>query len=270
MKRKCICLIAFAISAASCMKEETPVPLPENDQLVASIEQMATSKTFIDEDRNVLWSAGDQISAFMKSTIMKQYKVADESVGKPSARFTRVPQPESDDLFAGTTLEHNVVYYPYQEDLQCMMSDGNYTMSLSLPAVQTYQEGSFGSGAFPMVAISDNNEIVFKNLCGGIRFQFTGVMKVASLEVFGADGEKLSGSATVTAYSDGSFPSIAGLRMDGVALYRNQIASYWTSTPYTAEMSKYLAFDISGYSAQSSDSANRAIAMSVRCVLITD
>lgn len=62
----------------------------------------------------------------------------------------------------------------------------------------------------------------------------------------------------------------AGRRMDGVALYRNQIASYWTSTPYTAEMSKYLAFDISGYSAPSLDSANRAIAMSVRCVLITD
>lgn len=76
-----------------------------------------------------------------------------------------------------------------------------------------------------------------------------------------------------TEYAEGVpavFLPFAGLRMDGVALYRNQIASYWTSTPYTEEGSKYLAFDISGYSAPSLESANRATAMSVRCVLITD
>lgn len=144
--------MAAAAVSASCMKDENPIQSSENNELVAKIEQMASSKTYIDEDRNVLWSAGDQISAFMKTTLMTQYQVADESVGKPSARFTKVAKPESDDLYAGTPLEHNVVYYPYQEDLQCMMSDGNYTMALSLPAVQTYQEGSFGVGAFPMVA----------------------------------------------------------------------------------------------------------------------
>lgn len=62
MKKTVICLIAAAAVSASCMKDENPIRSSENNELVAKIEQMASSKTYIDEDRNVLWSAGGILS----------------------------------------------------------------------------------------------------------------------------------------------------------------------------------------------------------------
>lgn len=178
-------------------------------ELIAEIEQMPSSKTIMYQDRNVLWSGNDMIVAFLKSSLGLQYQLAEESIGKSSARFTKVEKAQSDDLFVGTKLDHNVIFYPYQENVECLISGDDYTMSVSLPSEQNYQEGSFGNGAFPMVAISDDNNFTFMNTCGGVRFQPKGSMKVASVAVEGNNGEGLSGNATVTACTDGTEPSLA-------------------------------------------------------------
>lgn len=202
-----ICALVAVIS--SCQKNESPLPTYESVELIAAIEQMPSSKTVMDQDRNVLWSENDMIVAFLKTSLGLQYQIAEESIGKSSARFTKVEKAPSDDLYAGIKLSHNVIFYPYQENVDCLMSGDDYTMSVSLPSEQAYQKGSFGNGAFPMVAISEDNNFTFLNACGGIRFQFKGSMTVASVTVQGNNDEALSGSATVTAYTDGTVPSLA-------------------------------------------------------------
>lgn len=202
-------IFALVAVVSSCQKNEVQQPSHEAVELIAEIEQIPSSKTVMDQDRNVLWSENDMIVAFLQSSLGLQYQLAEESIGKSSARFTKVEKTQSDDLFAGTKLSHNVIFYPYQENVECLMSGDDYTMSVSLPSEQTYQEGSFGNGAFPMVAISEDNNFTFLNACGGIRFQFKGSMKVASVAVEGNNGEGLSGNAIVTAYTDGTVPSLA-------------------------------------------------------------
>lgn len=206
---------------SSCQKNESPLPSHEAIELIAEIEHIPTSKTVMDNNRNVLWSENDMIVAFLKTSLGLQYKLAEESIGKSSARFTKVEKTPSDDLYAGTTLSHNVAFYPYQENVECLMTGDDYTMSVSLPSEQTYQEGSFGNGAFPMVAISEDNNLTFLNACGGIRFQFKGSMKVASVTVEGNNNEGLSGNAILTAYSDGTAPSLVMSAGVGTAVTLN-------------------------------------------------
>lgn len=211
MKRTSIIISSiFALVAtfSSCQKSESPVPAYEAVELIAEIEQMPSTKTVMDQNRNVLWLENDMIVAFLKSSLGLQYKIAEESVGKTSARFTRVETSQSDDIYVGTQLDHNIIFYPYQENVESVMIDDGYTMSVSLPAEQNYQKGSFGNGAFPMVSISQDNNFTFLNTCGGIRFQLRGSMKVASVTVTGNNQEGLSGEATVTAFIDGTPPSL--------------------------------------------------------------
>ena len=60
-----------------------------------------------------------------------------------------------------------------------------------------------------MTAVSQTNSITFRNVCGAMKLQLKGSHKVASVNIEGNNGEKLSGKATVTAYTDGSKPSIS-------------------------------------------------------------
>ena len=59
-----------------------------------------------------------------------------------------------------------------------------------------------------MVAVSEGNNITFKNVLGGIKLQFKGTQKVKSITLQGKNNEKLSGSATVTAYTNDTKPAI--------------------------------------------------------------
>lgn len=171
----------------------------------ASIEDISATRTVMDEDNNIRWSEGDQIVGFMKSTLGVKYQVSAASVGKTSASFEEV---SSGGLNAGTELEHIIAYYPYSSSVSAAKSGSNYTLDVILPTEQTYVAESFGNGAMPMVAVSETNNITFRNVCGGMKLQLKGTQKVTSIKVEGKNGELLSGAATVTAYTDETKPTI--------------------------------------------------------------
>ena len=206
MKR--IALIASAAIAAitSCQKNEVPAPAPEAITLYATMEEVADTKTYMDADNNIRWSEGDQITGFMRSTLGVQYLVNPASIGETSASFDEVSGGE---LNAGTELDHIIAWYPYSSSVMVAKSNEDYTLNVALPAEQTYSKDSFGNGAFPMTAVSQTNSITFRNVCGAMKLQLKGSHKVASVNIEGNNGEKLSGKATVTAYTDGSKPSIS-------------------------------------------------------------
>jgi uncharacterized protein (TIGR02145 family) len=143
----------------------------------------------------------------MKSSYGHKYKLISSFVGKTYADFEPAT-PAGGNLSAGTEWNHNVVYYPYSADVEAIKSGDNYTLSVVLPSEQTYAAESFGNGFFPMVAVSENNNITFKNVLGGIKLQLRGTQKVKSMKLEGKNNEKLSGTATVTAYTDETKPAI--------------------------------------------------------------
>ena len=206
MKRTSILLLA-ALTFAACQKNETPSTSNEGATLYATIEETASTKTYMDANNNTRWSEGDQVVAFMKTSLGLRYEVAPSSVGKTSAHFDEVGG-NGGGLNAGTEWDHNIVYYPYSESIEAAKSGNNYVLNTVLPSEQNYAAGSFGNGSMAMVAVSKNNNITFRNVLGGMKLQLKGTQKVASIILRGKNNEKLSGAATVTAYTDATKPAI--------------------------------------------------------------
>lgn len=212
MKKLLLPIITLAL-AVSCQEAElTPIIDVDDYCLYGTMESMNETKTSMDEHNNILWSEGDQLVAFMKTTLGRKYQIKEEYVGSTTGGFSRVAEESSgDDLESGNELSHNVVLYPYAST-SCMKNDDNetansYKVNLNLPETQTYAAGSFGNGSFPMIAVSSSNELLFKNICGGIKLKFKGEDKIKSIKLESIGGEKISGKATVIGYADETVPT---------------------------------------------------------------
>lgn len=208
MKKQLLGLMTILTILNACQKNEASVSLPEDVTIHATIEDKDATKTIMDESNNILWTENDQIIAFMKSSYGHKYQVKPSFIGKSYADFSMVSSGNGSDLSAGNEWEHNVVYYPYSENIECLKSGANYALEVNLPAEQTYVPDSFANGSMAMVAVSENNNITFKNVLGGIKLQLKGTQKITSITIEGKNNEKLSGEAIVTAYTDDNKPAI--------------------------------------------------------------
>ena len=192
----------------SCVAEMEFSTSESEDTLYAQIEQETDSKTVMDEHNNIRWVSEDQVVAFMQRSFGDKYQINSSYVGKTSGYFSKVASSVSGGLAAGNELEHNIVYYPYSETVECEKYYSDYILKVLLPSEQTYAKESFGNGAFPMVAVSEDNDITFRNVCGGIKLQLKGFQSVSSITIEGNNNEILSGAASIRAYTDGTKPSI--------------------------------------------------------------
>ena len=212
--KKLLTLFLIFGAFCACQMSEFDDFMEGDAEFFAKIEDTQLTKTLMDENNNVLWSAGDQLMIFRQSTLGVKYQVQSKYVGKNHGGFSRVAGENNDDFYAGIALDHNVAYYPYVEGLDCSNANSNVPVDsylitgVVLPQTQTYAQESFGNGAFPMLAVSLNKELTFRNVCGGMKLQLKGNQKVTSIAVKGNDGEKLAGKAVVTAFVNGSNPVI--------------------------------------------------------------
>ena len=207
MKKQLLGLMAILSVLDACQKNEV-TSLSKDETIRATIENNDATRTIMDKNNNILWSENDQIIAFMKSSYGHKYQVKPSFVGKSYADFSVVSSSNGSDLSAGNEWEHNVVYYPYSEDIECLKSGANYELEVNLPAEQVYVPDSFANGSMTMIAVSENNNITFKNVLGGIKLQLKGTQKVTSIKIEGKNNEKLSGAAIVTAYTDETKPAV--------------------------------------------------------------
>ena len=205
--RKLLISAAAAILLATGCQEETVDPTGQynGSEFTASTESFAAdSKTSMDAGCNVLWSKGDHIAIFEASSSASKYRLVDEFAGASSGSFTLVEQSSGDSNNGG-----NVAIYPYMENLKCQISDTKYKISgIEVPQAQTYASNSFANGSLLMASYSDNRDFSFWNIFGAIKLQLIGTDKIKEIKIEGHNGEKLSGKAEVTVYSNETDPSI--------------------------------------------------------------
>ena len=169
------------------------------------------TRSSLDSKGNVRWKKGDQVSIFYNGWVNYQYQVTDASDGKTTAVLNPISTSSSTGSsgslpsFIGGTVEsisNNVAYYPYSSGTELAKDGSSYLLDgIELPATQTYAEGSFGNGSFPMVAVTSSVSdltLKFKNILGGIKFQLKGSARIASISLSGNADEVLCGAANVT------------------------------------------------------------------------
>ena len=216
MKRAIVTGLVAVLAVCGCQKAEkkeaVSVQSPEAKVFTAIMEagfDGIETKTSLDNNGNVLWKMGDQVSIFAGSTINEQYQVTDASDGKTAAALNRVTSPG---FVAGGEIGNNVAFYPYASATGIAKNGSGYVISdITLPPTQYYAEESFGNGAFPMAAVTtstDDMHLKFKNVLGGLKLQLKGTARITSISIKGNNNEILCGVAEVTV-ANGSLPSIS-------------------------------------------------------------
>lgn len=198
MKKGIVLPSLIGLLAVSCSVHELDVkeiPALEDNVFYASLESYSTpeTKTYVNEDLNILWDAEDRISIFNRTTLNQAFLFMGET-GDNAGYFEQDP----DVAVSGTGNPLGVIYavYPYQASTSVGESG---ELTLTLPAVQTYREGTFGPGANTMVSVTRDNLLRFKNVGGYLVLKLYGEgISVSSIKLEGHQGEKLSGEAIVT------------------------------------------------------------------------
>ena len=199
-----------ALAITGCQAELEVITQEPSKVFTAIVDEdfNGETKTSLDGEGNVLWKMGDQVSIFAASTDNEQYQVSDDSDGKTAATLNKIP---AGDFVAGTDIDNNVAFYPYASTAEIAKSGSNYVISkIELPATQTYAASSFGNGAFPMATVTSSTEdmnLKFKNVLGGLKLQLKGTATITSITVTGNNNEILCGDAEVTT-TYGGVPSI--------------------------------------------------------------
>ena len=172
--------------------EQTTLPT-----LIAGFEE--DTRTYVEQDTYLRWHADDRLTIFYGNTMNRQYRFNGKS-GDNSGSFSHIP---SGNIETGNSFDHIYAVYPY--DATISLDDINKSMSLTLPAEQTYAEDSFGRGANTMVAVTENLEdtfLSFKNVGGYLKIRLYGEGTVKSIELRGNNGEKISGATIAMTYGE--------------------------------------------------------------------
>lgn len=167
-----ILILSLPLLLLSCNKEQAKQPF----RLQAGVEQTAVKTVMGEKSESkypIYWSEGDVIA--INGALSQPLTAGD--AGTSSATFTFDEKPAA----AGV---YNVVY------------PGNATSGrVVFPASQHYVEGSFCSGAAPLIGQTDDLEepVSLHTCAAAVRFSIKGSVVLSAMEVGTPAGEKISG-----------------------------------------------------------------------------
>lgn len=211
----------MAVALAGC--QETIVLSEKVETFEAITEGFeGNTKTSIDNQKNIQWSENDQLAIFQGCSIADKYQVTAETAGTGNGTFELIADNSgdvNDDFNSGVEIATNIALYPYADGLSVSntnVTNGNdvgaYEITgVVLPEIQYYVPDSFGEGTFPMVAVTESmtdHTLRFKNVLGAMKLQLKGTQTIKLIKIEGKNDEKLSGTATVTAYANGLTPAV--------------------------------------------------------------
>lgn len=161
MKKHYIILLGAFLFMASCQISENDSYMACGPKFYARMESDMMTKTVLDKDGSVFWLPQDEIQLFYfdGATLNSAKLVSDNVTPSREAVFSGAPEGVyfSRDVYA---------IYPYKEDNHIEAG----LFSVSLPSSQTAIANSFDKTAFVSVAKSNNTDLFFRNVCGGVCF----------------------------------------------------------------------------------------------------
>ena len=190
--------MATLLCLSSCKKEENGKVL-----FKATIENLAQqSKTSIASNGMMTWRSGDRIVVFYgtsATSMTGQSLLSTTSTGR-TAEFT---------LALGNEPTGGHYYAVYPANIAGMI----YHNSINLPTSQEYHAAEGGKVQFdaPMYAYSNDDQLVFKNLCGVVRITLTTPKAISRIVV--SANEPLCGQFTVN--WNGGEPTLATTSTEG-------------------------------------------------------
>ena len=205
-------LLAVAVFMAACSNEvEEQFVSPASHPTFHAYLEEADTRTYLDEDIRLRWTADDRITLFEGTTRNKQYMFMGET-GDNAGEFEFVKAG----FGTGNDLDRYYAVYPYAAATKYTYGSGGAAdyISYTFPATQTYVAGSVGLGANPMVAITadlEDFDLSFRNVGSYLLVKLYGAEQtVGSISMTTIGGEPLTGKAAIYPVY-GSTPSMTML-----------------------------------------------------------
>lgn len=167
----------------------------------ASMGDLPTTKTHLENGGRVVWDLNDQIGIF-SDTQTEPIQFTCTSVDDSNASFT------ANEEISGNNF---VAYYPYNN----ISADNNiltYTLPINIGDAITIPNA-------PMIAESTTNEFNFKHTCGFVRFSITGSHRIKNLKLTGNNNEKISGKGTIDVEAKVPILSMSSDALDYINLF---------------------------------------------------
>ena len=161
--------------------------------LFATMEHDASTKTSLSSPVSGvyqnLWSENEEIGVFVDGNDASKFRLKN-GAGTSKGEFKGEFKDQN-----GASMEKTAVY-PFA----IVKSKSGASVSVTLPEEQTYKAGNIADGALPMVAVTDGNELNFKNLCSVLKIPMTGSLTVNSVTFMANNSNiKVSGDASIDA-----------------------------------------------------------------------
>lgn len=136
----------------------------------------------------VLWDDADLIKVRNNAGTVLTYQLTDGEDSPNGIFYTGEPH---DNFFQPN---YTAIYPAFNADDVANTITGEGTAQFTLPATQSYVENSFAKGAMPMMAVSDNQTLPFKNVLGGLCFPIVGNLTVKKIVLTSANtADRLNG-----------------------------------------------------------------------------
>ena len=181
-------LLALCFNACQMRFEEDSFSGPERSVLTATIGLEGETKSSLSPSDegiySITWSDDDVIGVFVDGAAEPMPFTLTDGAGSKTATFSGYG---SGDSYVG--------FYPF-DTVESLEGE---TLRVNLPAGQDYARGSFGIGAYPMVAVSSSDELPFKAVASIFRISLTGHHTVNRIVFRSNDpAVKVCGPATVS------------------------------------------------------------------------
>lgn len=193
--------LILALMTNSCKKDNPGGGTANGIGFTATTEQDGgNSKTHLD-GLNVLWTAYDQIKVATQAAPSTAYtfELTSGENKQNGTFYTGEPHPSVD--FFDENNQDYIAVYPATSGITSATQ-----VTFTLPSTQTrHATQYFADNTNPMVAVSSNRTLPFKNVCGGLGFQLTGIERVKSLRLTSKNTSvHLCGTYTVTLDANGT------------------------------------------------------------------
>ena len=184
--------LVLALGLTSCQSELAELTPSGGERITLSVTQddAAATRTYLNDDKKVVWSTGDAFSLFDTKNINQPFELA-KGAGSTTGEFGGTVSADS--------REEYYAVYPYGADYT--ISSGTVT-GITLPAEQTAVANGFDKSAAIMTGYTtDAKNLAFKQLCAFVQITTESATKKIVFKTNGT--ESLAGTLSVAIDEEG-------------------------------------------------------------------
>ena len=194
--KKAFIVFLLPLVLIGCAKEVEIIQVQSGNlhEVVFHAGWIPETKTVLQEDMSVWWSPGDEISLFSGPSTNGGYKLTSTN-DEPAASVDFVGQ-----IGDNPNTPKYVAVYPYNTS---NYYDGT-TLKVTIPYDQVATEGTFDKNAFISVAVSEDDNLFFNNICSGIKFSVS-TPGVERIFIHTNDNVGISGNVINNQFADSPY-----------------------------------------------------------------